>query len=246
MNEGGTRSVRCPRCQAGNRVREYLESVYCWKCGYLMTIPVDSNAWSAEVDFPAESSPLAREDGEAKPGKLAGAGNAPRAPVKKTSEMGDDTLRFGLTTLFLVITLVAIVLALYRAAPGLAVLVGICTLPPVVRTAMLNRRAKSIGRPLTAGRTVGYFLSSFGTTFVILFGTLQVVALSAAAALLFMCFAGMGAYSLIGPGSEAAGVFLGISGSLLGIAFFLVPLVFAWRGFIGWIRKRWRRDVDQL
>ncbi len=89
---------------------------------------------------------------------------------------------FGLSSLMLVIALVAVCLGVMREAPGLGIALAIAATPALIRTTGIVSRKKSRGRVLSTPEKLGVFLSSFGV--------IVTVGAAAGAAFFATCWAG--------------------------------------------------------
>ncbi|MBW3598746.1 MAG: hypothetical protein KY475_15910 [Planctomycetes bacterium] len=163
----------------------------CWLCNAPLKAPA-----------PADESPLAKEG--AAPPKFVRSGAA---------------RTFGLDSLFLIITLAAVLLGILSQAPGWGALFAAAAVPAVVRTVMLQGRLKQQGRPMDVAQKIVTFLGSFG-----------VAALATVAAIIVFvatCFpTGFLAFSAESePGFVMAWVFGFAAG---GAAFFFILRAF-WR-----------------
>ena len=74
---------------------------------------------------------------------------------------------FGLSTLFLFITVIAVCLGVFFAAPGLGILLTVIVVPAFIRTsAATSAGEKAAGRPVGVPEKVGLFLGSLGIVLV--------------------------------------------------------------------------------
>lgn len=141
---------------------------------------------------------------------------------------------FSLATLMIVVTMIAILMALFVAAPGLAILVAFCLLPPAIRTLLISNKRKSLGRVDSPLAKTGLFLSSLGVTILILV-VLQVACVIAFFGSCFAIFALSATPSSIPIGSSM----------WIAATFTIAAFIFlVWR-FSKWIRSRWQRDLDR-
>ncbi|MCA9264599.1 MAG: hypothetical protein KDA60_12145 [Planctomycetales bacterium] len=90
--------------------------------------------------------------------------------------------RMALITLMLIVTLIAVSLALFRAAPGLGILVSILAVPAVARTAVRLNIARQQGEPVTTESRLAAFGASFGIVFL--------AAIASCVSFVVTCFAG--------------------------------------------------------
>ncbi len=133
--------------------------------------------------------------------------------------------QFSMSSIFLITTLIAILCAVFAAAPGLGILWAIVATPPVVRTVLVVNRIKRTGSLVSPKNKVLLFLTSFVTTIVV-----STVSL----------FVAVGSFCTVclSAGTESA-----IPFALL-ISLIFTGLVF-W-GFARWIRNRWTRDTKRF
>jgi hypothetical protein len=98
------------------------------------------------------------------------------------SPAGGELPSYGLSTLLMVVTLIALILGVAAVAPGWAILLAVLSVPALVRTATASR-----GRATTAGEKMGLFLVSLGVAFT----TLVTAVVAACAAFVAICFGGV-------------------------------------------------------
>ncbi len=139
-------------------------------------------------------------------------------------------LQFGLSTLFLVMTLFAITLSVANMEPGLGICLAVLSLPPVIRTCLVVYRRKTQGRNVTPTEKIGLYLVSFFVTALIL----TVLAVAGFATFFVVC---LGTY-----GGTLKGLGLGMV--IGGIVALVVIGLLCWPAVL-WIRHRWRKDVRQ-
>ncbi len=70
-------------------------------------------------------------------------------------------LRFGLSALMLLMTLISVCLAVYAAVPALGACLAVVSLPALVRTALVARLRRQYRRPLSVLDCVGEFAIAF-------------------------------------------------------------------------------------
>lgn len=75
--------------------------------------------------------------------------------------------QFALSSLLLVVTLVALCVGLVTVAPGLIVPLVIFVLPAVIRTTIVTSRKTAAGETMTTGRKALTFLASIGIVYVV-------------------------------------------------------------------------------
>jgi hypothetical protein len=140
--------------------------------------------------------------------------------------------QFSLASLFSVISLIAIFLAIFRRAPGIGITLCLASFPAFVRTALLARRREQIDRPLSTSDKIASFIGSLG----VVLASATMLAVVAGVTFFFVC---IGTISF-GPGGTrndpegyiALVVFLGCVVAVLPLALILF-----------WVRARWRRDT---
>lgn len=185
---------KCDACDADNPI----DSVDCWLCGksLVSTAAVTAKAESQSMQV-IYATPV-------NPGNPAVSG------------------QMGLASLFLIMTLCAVIMALFVAAPGLGILLSIFSAPPLIRTLLVVTRRKQSGEQVSAGNKVLLFLGSLGTTTVV--------------TCLAVC--------------SSIGTFCGIclsagKDSAIPIAALAALITTAVTFFVcgKWIIKRWRRDT---
>ena len=136
---------------------------------------------------------------------------------------------FRLSTVLLMTTAVAVLLAIGLQAPGLAVVMGVFGIPPLVRTAMVVRRRASAGVDTDVMTRATLFAVSMMVTWVI-------VAVMIGSCCLTFCFTCLG---VMATGANNEGWMFGIAGCVS----LAVAIGFLWL-FTPWIRKRWQRDTQ--
>lgn len=145
---------------------------------------------------------------------------------------------FSLSTMLLVMTLVAVCLGLLAVAPGIGILVGILLAPVLVRTTMVVKRRERTGRPVSSLEQAGLIATSLVVAHVM-------VAVVATASIGTFCGTCLG-LAAVTPGfnyrQHDIHAMALLSGALA-LAVTLLSLRWIWR----WMRRRYRRDVgDEL
>ncbi len=130
--------------------------------------------------------------------------------------------QFSLATLFLCLTLGAVMMGLFVIAPGLGIAFAILTVPAFLRTTLLVRSKESRGQLVPTERKTILFLSSIATSVVVL----VVVLVASVGTFCAVC---------LSSGREAT--------IPIAIAAAVVPTIGVVILMIVWIRHRWRRDV---
>jgi hypothetical protein len=201
----------CPRCR--NPVR--ATSDRCGKCGLRAKL----------VPAPQKTGTKSKE-----PEKTV----APD-PVKAQIVDGINPSSFGIASLLLTMTLIAVGLAIFIAAPGLGISMAILALPAFIRTLLVVRKRKILGRPVSTEAKVGLYLGSFGVTLVVTVVTIFASALT-------FCMSCLGGIAVTNGGSGGSETLV----MLIAFGFTLaVAGVLMW-AFSLWIISRWRRDTARL
>lgn len=206
---GTVKLYHCPRCQ--NPIRK--KSDRCSKCGLRVK-------W---IPGPKKTGTRSKELETVTP-KLV------KAPI--VDDINPSS--FGIASMLLTMTLIAVGLAIFIAAPGLGIAMAILAFPAFIRTLLVVRKRKMLGRPVSTEAKVGLYLGSFSVTLVV---TLVTVFASA----LTFCFSCLG-------GMVVAEGFQGSESLVMLIAFGFttaVAGVLMW-AFSKWIISRWRRDTATL
>ncbi len=197
----------CPRCR--NPVSAKIGQ--CWKCGTRLKF------------VPAAKNDIAPGPKEA----------AVPAVLVSRSEPAINSSSFGLAGLLLTITLIAVCLALFAAAPGLGIIMAVLALPAFIRTLMVVEQRKKSGKPVSTNAKVGLYLGSFGVTLVVTIVTVFASALT----FCLSCLGGLALMTNSGQRySEGMIIFIAIGLTIL------VTGLLIW-AFSKWIRNRWRRDI---
>jgi hypothetical protein len=204
----------CPRCR--NLVT--AKTGHCWKCG-------------TQLKF----VPGAKKDIAPGPKEAA----VPAVLVRR-SEPAINSSSFGLASLMLTITLVAVCLALFAAAPGLGIIMAVCALPALIRTLMVVHQRKKSGKPISTEAKVGLYLGSFGVTLIVTVVTVIASVGASIVALIFSCFAVMAGAQ--GADSPESLVYIAVAFTAVFTIFVAGLVVFA---FSLWIRRRWQHDIGQ-
>src|SRR5882672_9411675 len=127
---------------------------------------------------------------------------------------GNLPAQFSLSSLFLVMTLVAVCLGVFMQAPGLGVLFGIVATPALIRTMIAASYQRQAGAPLTALEKVG--------TFFISWFIMGAIGLASFVAFAVVCVAGAyitvfaGADKMFGRGEEGLAFVVGF-GVIVGL-----------------------------
>jgi len=152
-----TQQISCPDC--GAELQE--DSRYCWLCGL-----------AVREGVPAAAEPRSPFAGRAR-GHIADGGK----PVVILDRRAG--LQFSLATIMLSITLVAVLLGVFRMAPGLGIGLAILVTPAFLRTCIVTARRKARGESISLAGKLGSFAVSFTVTLgmVILLAALAIVSI---------------------------------------------------------------------
>ena len=117
-----------------------MEVVRCGECG--ATNPATSNVcWLCQRPFVA--------------------GPRPEAPVAEPAKPLAVTQRtFGLSSLMLLIALIAVCLGVMREVPGLGIALAVVATPALLRTIRTVARREARGRPMDVAEMIGAFFGS--------------------------------------------------------------------------------------
>jgi hypothetical protein len=176
----------CPHCSFAYRSRQGR----CWLCGEPLP-PIDQ----APLAVPRESPPL---DAEIVENPYA----APPAGV-----VGGWT--FGLSSLFLIVTLAAVCLGVIGLAPGLGVPLLVVAVLALVRTLAVSRR-QADAHGLTTGEKIAAFVGSAGIVILIL--------IASGIAFLTACWVSCFGASVVSTGDQVAvmvGLVVGVAAALV-------------------------------
>lgn len=147
-------------------------------------------------------------------------------PVRVLSDGGHSQpaagSQFTLSTLLSVVTLLGVFFALFVSLPGLAIFLAIFSFPAFIRTAIVARRRKQIGRPMATETKVAAFFGSLMTAITIA----VVVVVASVGTFCTICLAS--------GKEEVIPVALLVAGTIT------LPILIA----LGkWVRNRYRRDT---
>ena len=95
--------------------------------------------------------------------------------------------QFGLSTLLLITTLTAIVLSVWKMAPGLAVLLTVVLVPALIRVGLASGNAQAVGQPMSWGAKTAMAVRTAAVTFGILVGIVVLLIVAGFVALWIMC-----------------------------------------------------------
>ena len=88
--------------------------------------------------------------------------------------------QFGISSLLLITTLVAVVMSVSVMVPGIGIALAVLATPALARTYVLSRRSRADGKPASAGEKVALFMMCLGIA--------TLIALATGAAFFAACF----------------------------------------------------------
>lgn len=139
-----------------------MEQIACGQCG--AANPAGPTCWLCRLPL---EKPAAASD---------------REPEATASTVATQRT-FGLSSLMLLIALIAVCLGVMREVPGLGIALALLVTPAAVRTAIASSRRETRGQPMTATERLWAFASSLGVIIV--------TGVASAAAFSGLCFAGV-------------------------------------------------------
>ena len=119
-----------------------MESWSCSQCGAANSATAGS-CWLCRISLVRQAEPAA--GAPAAPARAAGAGRT-----------------FGLSSLMILVALIAVCLGVRRESPGLGIALAVVSTPAMVRTVFAARRREITGRPMSTGEKAVAFLGSIG------------------------------------------------------------------------------------
>lgn len=134
-----------------------------------------------------------------------------------------------LTSILLTGALLVLLVVVGFESPGVAIFLGVFTIPPWIRTALVMRRRSATGLETSTAASVSLFVGSLLVTWLILFSALVCCTLT-------FCFACIGALTM----SRDERVVFPMAGIAALAVFLGIVLVFS-----PWIRSRFRRDTTR-
>ena len=143
-----------------------------------------------------------------------------------------ERFSYSLSTLMLIVTLVAVCCGLLIVAPGLAVPMCVLLVPVLVRTTMVVRRREEVGLPVSPTEKVSLVLSSLSVA------TLLCIVVCSAA---FASFCGV-CLLIVSADQRYGGA--GMVAWGIGMCAAAAVAVIAMVRIIKWIAARYRRDVQ--
>ena len=150
--------------------------------------------------------------------------------VRPSSGRADtNTWTFHLSSLMIVIAIIAIFLGLLREVPGLSILLVIVATPAVVRTCVATSRRRAKGAPMTRVERLWAFAGSVGVVAVT--GAASTAAFSA------ICFgsAFLGAAATSGQRGSYPGLAGLIWGAMIGGGLGFIIAVYVFYRFVRWL-----------
>jgi hypothetical protein len=102
---------------------------------------------------------------------------------------------FTLSSLMLVIALIAACLGVIREAPGVGIGLAIVITPALVRAGITAKRREAAGRPISAGEKIGAFCGSVGVV--------STIGIAAAVTFYATCWAGFFGGAAVGSAFES-------------------------------------------
>jgi hypothetical protein len=195
LNQPLARPNNCPECGASFP----QTAIRCWLCGWKVGDPVGIRAPKAGS---GEVNPYA----------------PPAPPVPPRGENLKWT--YSLSTLFLWMTLISVVLGVWKMAPGLGIVLGVLSFPAALHTMGLAAyRKRRTGDSMSVADKIGAFAASFA--FFVLVAIAVIIA--AIGALFAICLAGSN--HPVSDGRAALVWFAGGAAILSGIVFLAYRLV---------------------
>ena len=85
-------------------------------------------------------------------------GRSPAADPAQLVDSSSRPLQYGISSLLLVITFVAILCSIIKMSPGLGIVIAILTLPAMIRTVLVAFRRREDGRPMSPADKTSVFL----------------------------------------------------------------------------------------
>jgi hypothetical protein len=158
---------------------------------------------------------------------ITAAGIVP-TPRPEQAARPSGRLQFGLSSILLFVTLVAILGSIFRMSPGLGIAAAILSIPAVLRTCMVALREGAGGARMTAGDKTAYFLVSVCMVFVA--GLAVTGAFAVAAGVICTLTVPAAAAS----GAPALAVAFAVTGIVAGVA---AAAFVGWRLWKNWLRK---------
>jgi hypothetical protein len=112
----------------------------CSQCGAFVGIAA-ANCWLCNARMPPLGAAVAREP-----------------PIRAQLVDSDRPFQFGISSLLLLITFVAILCSITTMSPGLGIVVAILTTPAMLRTILVTFRQQQGGKPMSGAGKTGVFL----------------------------------------------------------------------------------------
>ena len=191
---------------------------YCVKCG------LDQQSRQISDDEPLEVTEIIEDASLPLPGSIAG---------------------FSLSSMLMVVTLVAICLGLSVANPGLGIAAAVISLPPLLRTVLVARKQRQQGVHLSPAKKTRLFASSWLVTTLMSMTVSLIISGVGVVALLLsvvvICSAipgGSSSQSIKEAGLQSVWIVTAVFG--------LTVVFFTLRSFWFWSKTRWKRDIGDL
>jgi len=169
----------------------------------------------------------------AAPPRDTGLPSATPPPTRFAHAADPAAFSFSLSTLLLVMTLIAMVCGMLAVAPGLGVVLAIFSLPVLARTSGVVRKRRELGLPTPPAKRVFLFISSLFASLV----TVAVVGIASIGTFCGLCI-GIGSIADFSEGAVWIGFLVAIPAAIGATA---GVVVLARR----WTRTRWRRDMRE-
>jgi hypothetical protein len=151
MNELRTGTpLICPDCGA----KVSVNAPRCWMCGRPLS-------WATPAEVRIRLATQAHADTSSTVRTFAG------------HQAGDDYHRrapfqFGLASIMLIITLAAVVLGVYKMAPGIGIALAIVAITALIPTCIISRRKGAQDEPLSSAEQISYFVAWLGLALIVL------------------------------------------------------------------------------
>ena len=169
----------CPDCGASPADRHI--AAHCWLCGRKTRDAEAPGLTSAGVALPLPGTrPPSSPTSTASAAGNAREGEAPAEPLARTTEPGSWT--FSLSSLMLVMTLIAVTLGVGAQEPGLGFAFALLVAPAAIRTSVAAARRRRAGTGMGVTEKLWAFAASLGIVLA--------TAVSGGAAFYATCWAG--------------------------------------------------------
>lgn len=152
-------------------------------------------------------------------------------PETRPAKPPPPRFQFGLSSLFLITTLAAVVMSISVMLPGIGIWLAIIATPALVRTYVLVRRSRADGKPASTEEKVVLFMACLGIA--------ALIALATGAAFFVACFVGFWGGAAGGGGLDRGSWGGGILGTFAGLIV-LVLLMVKW---FTWVKRPTTRNA---